>query len=191
MADKNGGVARALTFGAAAKRLRDNGYHVVSALAPSGESNSSVAAAYRPTYEALISEHPVAVAIAILALAPIEDEELDKRVRAALGKRGLLRGPVRIGSDGVELRPLNLADTISTLVAEIDGAVALIGSAALPVDAKWNNGTLLEVPLSALPRINGNAVRELFDKELRFLPGHLAHEREPPRKPSRLGFVGR
>ena len=178
-----------LTYGAAAARLKAHGYLPTSAIAPSGSLSLWPAPQYFAHDAALISEHPVAVRITALVLAAIEDNELDERVRAVLDKRGLLSGPVRTGSDNVEVRPLTLSGTLRGAATELDGAVVLLQSAAVPLDAHWSV-SLLDVPAAKLPAITAAGAEALFADEVRYLAINLRHERAPKPKASRLGWIG-
>jgi hypothetical protein len=86
--------------------------HAVSPLAPDGSS---------PAW--LLSEHPVALktlgnnGLAALILTAPEDPALHQRIQDTLGRRGLTRGRVRVGSDRRELWPLR-ADMGELLVRQ-------------------------------------------------------------------------
>ena len=177
-----------LTYGATAARLKANGHRPVSAIAPDGCLALWPVVQFVAHEAPLISEHPVAVRTAALALSPIEDDELDKRVRAALAKRGLLAGPTRLGSDGVELRPINLSGSTRGVLAELDGRVILHELVALPFDGQWS-ASLLDVPASQLPAIAADDVSALFAEELRYLESRLRHERAPKPRPSKTAWV--
>jgi hypothetical protein len=190
MTDNNGaGAAPTLTLGAAAKRLRENGYQPLSALHPSAFVVGPAVGFVEPD-AALLSEHPAAVRISALILEPIADEELAERVRAVLDQHGLLDGPARRGSDDVAIRPINLGGRLRSAPSELGGAVRLVESVVLALDGCWSE-SLLEIPAADLPTIEPDDVRVVFERELRYLAAHLAQERAPPRKPSPRGFIGR
>ncbi|MBS0374795.1 MAG: hypothetical protein JSR73_09420 [Proteobacteria bacterium] len=199
----NGAASRPLTLGAVAERLRGNGYEPTSALFPFGRLTEDFPLRYGPWPTHLVSEHPPAIVLrhplAVLILNPIGDPELNERARAVLTQNGLLQGPVRLGSDGGESRPLRLGEPFQRLqsMGALNGAIALdqqqndgiaVRSSLLPLDGHWPDGDLLSVGFDDLPEFSGMAG---LMRELDQLSFAIANERAPPRKPSRLGFVGR
>jgi len=184
------------TFGAAAARLRVNGYTPVSALTPDTKL---------PDFA--ISEHPAAVAmpggeaLIALLLAPIEDTELTKRIERLLTDRGVMAGPVRVGSDHARLWPLRSdPNQVAVAASALDGAVRLESSwrgpgagvrgSVLPLDGAWPNGTLLETSYDRLPAISADEAVALLTN-LDRLRHSLKEERRPPPKPTRAGWIGR
>jgi len=174
---KTGPAAGPPLYGAAATRLRSLGYK--TAPWPSVEGP-----------RALASEQVAAVNyVGVLILAPIDNPELRERVGNVLATRGLMAGPVRIGSDGCEVRPLRCTKLWRPSYAVLDAAVSLHETSLVPLDGSWPSGTLLEVAHDALPQVsNADDVPRLFD-ELQALPSTLAAERRPPPKPSRNAWV--
>jgi len=179
MADrKTGAAAGPPLFGAAAPRLRALGYMPT----PWGHMDGRLLA--------LESEHLAAVTgVGVLVLATLSDADLSARARAVLEARGLLAGPVRVGSDGAESRPLQCPTLWRPEHTALDGAVTLRQVGAVPLDGEWPRGTLLEVQRDELPQIsNADDVTRLFE-ELQALPSLLAAERRPPPKASRKGWI--
>ncbi|MGH8131893.1 MAG: hypothetical protein ACRETP_01465 [Steroidobacteraceae bacterium] len=181
-----------LTLGAVSKRLRENGFEPVSALEPFGRLLQTTPPIFAPHAPHLLSEHPPAVVVrhplAVLVLTPLpENPELEQRIRGVLEKRGLMRGPCRIGSDNREARPLRLSD--QWVYSDVlDGAVrfdqqtntgAQLVHSVLPLDASWPDGDLLTVPYAKLPQLGEPLA--LFE-ELRGLPLAIAAEKAPPRE---------
>jgi hypothetical protein len=167
------------TFGAAAGKLRALGYEPVSALQRDG-------------FDAMLSEHPVAVSkIGFLILAPVADETLAARVGAVLERFGLLSGPYRLGSDGAEVRPVRVGEKLrNPYRRELDGAIVFTESGIVPLDARWPRGTLLETRADDLPEISSEQeVNELFQQlgEAEFI---LREERRPKPRPRREGWLG-
>ena len=178
------------TFGAAAARLRANGYEPCSGVAPRGVYEQHLTGHHRPWEPHEISEHPVAVELtgmAVLVLDPskIEDVELAERVRAALA--GAISGPCRVGSDGLETYPLGVGIGQPSGEA-LDGAVMIGGGTLLPLDGNWKNGTLLDIPRAELPEITPDGADTLMSG-LNALPYVLAAERRPPPPPSLAGWL--
>ena len=175
------------TFGAAAARLRENGYEPVSAVAPRGVYDENLTGHHREWQPWEISEVPVAVeltGLAVLVIDPskIADVELLERVRAALA--GATAGPCRIGSDGRETYPLQAFGRPAG--DALDGAVHLVCDGLLPLDATWRGGDLLTVPRTELPSADElPAVLETLGR----LPFVLAAERRPPPAPSLEGWL--
>ena len=175
------------TFGAAAARLRANGYEPVSAVAPRGVYAAHLTGNHRPWEPHEVSEHPVAIeltgmAVLVIAPAAIADAELRERVRAALA--GATAGPCRIGSDGLETYPLQAFGRPAA--DALDGAVHLACDGLLPLDGRWERGTLLDVARSELPPADElPAVLENLGR----LPFVLAAERRPPPEPSIEGWL--
>lgn len=160
-------AAAPLTLGAARERLFTNGYEPVSLLTPDGSP---------PPWS--VSEHPVAVRtlarnpLAALVLSSPEDTALDQRIRTVLERRGLTRGPCRLGSDGRELWPLRAPDTLWATSTR-DGALVLVCSVALgmgqgiqgaliPLDGSWPRGDLLSVSYAKLPALSSEEAASLF-----------------------------
>ena len=175
------------TFGAAAARLRANGYEPCSAVAPLGTYAAHLTGNHRPWEPHEISEHPVAVELtgmAVLVIAPAEiaDVELLERVRAALA--GATSGPCRVGSDGLEVFPLQAFGRPAG--DALDGAVRLLCDGLLPLDGRWERGTLLDVARSELP--SADELRGVLES-LGRLPFILAAERRPPPAPSIEGWL--
>lgn len=191
------------TFGAAAARLQENGYASCTLLEAALER--------LPIHGRLtisphvISELPAAVwcmrdqggELAALLVAPIADAELAQRVEAGLAKRGLTRGPVRLGSDGVRIFPLQFTDAQPSRVEwrALDGAVRVLyregdSSATIPLDGAWPAGTLLEVPYAKLPALKPADIEPLL-AELNGLRHWLQEERKPKPRPTRAGWIGR
>ena len=176
-----------VTFGACAARLRANGYEPVSAVAPVGIYEQHLTGHHRTWQPHEISEHPVAVELtgmAVLVIAPAEiaDVELLERVRAALA--GATAGPCRVGSDGLEVYPLQAFGRPAA--DALDGAVHLGSDGLLPLDATWRGGDLLTVPRTELPSADElPAVLETLGR----LPFVLAAERRPPPAPSVEGWL--
>jgi len=167
-------VSPSPTFGAAAARLRKLGYFPVAW--PRSDARA-----------ALLSEHGVAVGnIGVLILAPIEDAELNVRVRRLLEERGFLSGPVRVGTDAVEVRPLKVGKLWHPGAA-LDDAVLLLEDQVVPMDGQWSR-TLLETPADALPTISAADVPRVFE-ELNRLPSELLAERRPQPLPSRKAWI--
>ena len=177
MADrKNGGAAGPPLFGEAAPRLRALGYKPTPWPPVEGP-------------RALASELRAAVNwLGLLILAPIEDPKLGERVRAELDTRGLLAGPVRVGSDGTQVRPLRHMKLWQPIYTALDEAVVLQESGLVSLDAEWPAGTLLEVHRDELPQIDADVAIKLFE-ELQGLRTALAAERRPPPQPSRKGWI--
>ena len=175
------------TFGAAAARLRANGYAPCSAVAPLGVYAANLTGHHREWQPWEISEHPVAVELtgmAVLVIAPAEiaDVELLERVRAELA--GATAGPCRVGSDGLEVFPLQAFGRPAG--DALDGAVRLLCDGLLPLDGRWERGTLLDVARSELPSADElPAVLETLGR----LPFVLAAERRPPPEPSIEGWL--
>ena len=175
------------TFGATAARLRANGYEPVSAVAPRGVYEEHLTGHHRAWQPHEISEHVAAVELtgmAVLVLDPskIEDVELAERVRAALA--GATSGPCRVGSDGLEVYPLQAFGRPSG--DALDGAVHLAADGLLPLDGRWERGDLLTVPRTELPSADEiAAVLETLGR----LPFVLAAERRPPPAPTFTGWL--
>ena len=155
------------TLGASRAKLTANGYEPVSALSPDTEL---------PPY--LTSEHPAALRtrganpLAALILSSPEDTALDQRVRSILERRGLQRGPCRVGSDQRELWPLQCQGDLMGSTA-LGGAVTLICTVNLgmgqgrlasliPLDGAWLKGDLCSVPYSKLPALSTEEAVALF-----------------------------
>ncbi len=179
---KNGATAAAGAapprYGEAAPRLKSLGYF------PTPWPRSEIP-------PALCSEHLCAVGgtLAVLMLGPIADPQLNERVRAELKARGLLAGPVRVGVDGVESRPLRFTKLWRPTYAAIDEAVVLQESCIVLLDAAWPTGSLLEIHHDSLPQVpSADQVIGLFD-ELQALPHRLAAERRPAPRPTRAGWT--
>ena len=192
-----------LTLGAARVQLAKLGYRPVSALTLPPKPAEFPAPAHPELFyrqpDALQSEHPAAVlcaggapALALLLLAPIADAALAGRVRELLEKAGLLSGPVRVGSDAIETRPLRLGGPLrNTHMAALDGAVSLWTHRILPLDGSWRpERGLLAVSAASLPEIKTTVAMELFEA-IGFLPTRIEAEREPPPKASKYGWIGR
>jgi len=162
------------TFGSAAARLRQLGYFPVAW--PRSDAPA-----------AMLSEHGVAVGnIGVLILQPIEDAELNARVRALLEARGLLAGPVRAGTDAAEVRPLKVGKLWHPGHA-LDDAVVLLEAQVVPMDGQWSR-TLLETPADALPAVSAADVTQMFE-QLNRLPSELLAERRPQPQPSRKAWI--
>ena len=175
------------TFGATAARLRANGYEPVSAVAPLGVYDENLTGHHREWQPWEISEVPVAVeltgmAVLVIAPAAIADVELLERVRAELA--AATSGPCRIGSDGLEVYPLQAFGRPSG--DALDGAVHLAADGLLPLDGRWERGTLLDVARSELP--SADELRGVLES-LGRLPFILAAERRPPPAPSIEGWL--
>jgi hypothetical protein len=173
-------AAPAVTLGAARERLIANGYTPVSALDP----HERVVAQHGPH---VASEHPPAVLCCALVLRPIPDHTLATRVRALLEKRGLLLGPVRLGSDGVEMRPVRFSSLWP--LSALGGSVYLNNEGMVPLDAQWPQSDLLTVPYAKLPEIAADGAQALV-QEIDMLPHKIAEEQRPPPKPSRRAWLG-
>ena len=176
-----------LTFGACAEKLRQNGYEPCSAVAPLGVYAAHLTGNHRPWQPHEISEHPVAVeltGVAALVIDPskIEDAELVQRVRAAVA--GATSGPCRIGSDGLETYPLQAFGRPAA--DALDGAVHLGSDGLLPLDGRWERGTLLDVARTELP--SADELPRVLET-LGRLPFILAAERRPPPLPSIEGWL--
>jgi hypothetical protein len=196
------GASVPLTLGAVANRLRELGYEPVSAIFPQGRIvNTMPAARFEAHPLHLVSEHPPAVLVgpplAVLVLTPPEDKALEVRIRTALEKRGLIRGPVRVGSDGREARLIRLQGQGLAGREMLEGAVRIdhqtndrvqLVPTFLPLDGRWPEGDLLSVPMAKLPEIDAGAMAKLFE-ELSMAPYQIASEREPV-KPSRRAWLG-
>ena len=175
------------TFGAAAARLRANGYAPCSGVAPRGVYEQHLTGHHREWQPHEISEHPAAVeltgmAVLVIAPAAIADAELLERVRAALA--GATAGPCRVGSDGLETYPLRAFGRPSG--DALDGAVRLACDGLLPLDGRWERGTLLDVARSELPPADD--LRGVLES-LGRLPFVLAAERRPPPAPTLAGWL--
>lgn len=204
---KTNTTATELTFGAAAKSLRQNGYDPCTMLEALLESLPGSGRLTMPSH--LASEQSIAVRtlgasgaiVAALVLTPIADTALAQRVESVLTKRGLLSGPVRLGSDGVRLRVLRAELDGSTLSGSVlDDSVRLLCASGgygqgltgdfIPLDGCWESGTLLETPRDKLPGITAEEARTLLG-ELGRLPYQLARERAPRPRPSKSAWIGR
>jgi hypothetical protein len=174
-------AAATLTLGAARERLIANGYVPVSALDP----HARVGAQYGPH----MSEHLPAVLCCALVLTPLQDPTLDRRVRALLEKRGLLRGPVRLGSDGGEMRPVRFNNQRWPLAALAERVVIKNQPTVIPLDALWPQGDLFGIPCAQLPEANVDWGLDLF-RDIDALPFKIVEERQPPPRPSRRGWLG-
>jgi hypothetical protein len=148
------------TLGASREKLIANGYgEPVSLLIPDADL---------PPY--VVSEHPVALRtrgsnpLAALILSSPDDTALDQRIRSIIERRGLQRGPCRVGSDQRELWPLQCQGDLTGWAA-LDGAVTLIctvnlgmgqGTLAslIPLDGAWLKGDLCSVPYAKLPALS-------------------------------------
>lgn len=176
-------------LGTVRKRLEKLGYKPVSAIYPYGwadEAYGRVTLERPPTH--LISEHPAAVlGIDALVLRPWEDADMADRVRKTLERAGLLSGPMRLGSDLVELYPLQPEPAGTRFREVLEGAVALWPHTVIALDGMWPDRTLLEVSLAELPTL---ADADALFEELESIPAKLAAERAPPPKPSPLAFLG-
>ena len=178
---------KAPTFGAAAARLRANGYEPVSAVAPRGVYEQHLTGHHREWRPWEISEHVVGVeltgmAVLVIAPAAIADVELLERVRAELA--AATSGPCRIGSDGLETYPLQAFGRPAA--DALDGAVRLVCDGLFPLDGRWERGTLLDVARAELPSADElPAVLESLGR----LPFVLAAERRPPPAPSIEGWL--
>jgi hypothetical protein len=193
-----------LTLGAVSNRLLSNGYLPCSALRPDGRLIvAGVQTRYEPWATHVTSEDPPAIVVrtplVVLVFEPalLEGKELERRVRSRLGD--LLKGPVRIGSDGVEARVIRLVGNVQSATA-LDEAVTIdyarnvgthIVPAVLPCDGRWPSGDLTDERHSAakLPQIDADDLRALF-RELASIPYKLAREKEPPPKPTRRAYLG-
>ena len=175
------------TFGACAEKLRQNGYEPCSAVAPLGVYSQHLTGHHRAWQPWEISEHPVAVrliGLGVLVIDPaqITDPELLERVRSALA--GATCGPCRVGSDGREVYPLQAFGRPDA--GALDGAVRLACYGLLPLDGRWERGTLLDVARAELPSADElPAVLETLGR----LPFVLAAERRPPPAPSIEGWL--
>ena len=176
-----------VTYGACAEKLRQNGYAPCSAVAPLGVYDENLTGHHREWQPHEISEHPAAVeltGLAVLVIAPvaIADVELLERVRTALA--AATSGPCRIGSDGLEVYPLQAFGRPAG--DALDGAVHLVCDGLMPLDGSWERGTLLDVARSELPSADElPAVLETLGR----LPFVLAAERRPPPAPSLAGWL--
>jgi hypothetical protein len=150
------------TLGASREKLIANGYgEPVSLLMPDADL---------PPYVA--SEHPAALRsrgsnpLAALILSSPDDSALDQRIRSILERRGLQRGPCRVGSDQRELWPLQCQGDLTGWAA-LDGAVTLICTVSLgmgqgtlasliPLDGTWLKGDLCSVPYGELPALTAD-----------------------------------
>ncbi len=194
------------TLGSASRALAANGYAPVSLLQPLGEWVSAVSPFFAKLPSWRTSEHPAGVLcrapspLAVLVIAPIEDTELAARVTKALADRGLLSGPVRRGSDGVDVRPLRAGVIPPGVRRALSGAVTIEQSrkfgqfdepvsSIVPLDGHWSDGDLLTVPREKLPAIAADDVEALMSA-LDELPQQLAAERRPPPKPSIDAWLG-
>ncbi len=193
------------TLGACRHRLEANGYRPVSALMPFGITWPAFPPILTPVPDWMVSEHPAAILcagserkVAAFAITWPEDATLAGRMREMLAAQGLLSGPVRIGSDGVELRPLRLSSheallTQSALGLSFDCTTKPAGhmfSHLIPLDGKWEGGSLLEVPYAALAEVTPEQVKALLS-EVQRLPWRIAEERRPPPAPAKKGWLGR
>ena len=176
-----------VTYGACAEKLRQNGYAPCSAVAPRGVYEQHLTGHHREWQPWEISEHPVAVeltgmAVLVIAPAAIADAELLERVRAELA--GATAGLCRVGSDGLETYPLRAFGRPSG--DALDGAVHLVCDGLMPLDGRWERGTLLDVARSELPSADDlPGVLESLGR----LPYVLAAERRPPPAPSLEGWL--
>jgi hypothetical protein len=171
-------TATPLTLGATREKLIALGYHVVSALDPHE----------RVQYGPHMSEHLPAVLCRALVLTPLPDQTLSTRVRALLEKRGLLGGPVRIGSDGREMRPVRFSSQWH--LTALDHSVYLSNQdTVLPLDGHWPQADLLTVTYANVPEVNTDWAQALF-QEICMLPYRIAEERAPPPRPSRRAWLG-
>jgi hypothetical protein len=178
---RNGASAAALTLGATRERLIALGYTPVSALDP----HERMVAQHGPH---VVSEHPPAVLCHALVLTPINDQTLSARVRALFEKRGLLAGPVRVGSDGIEMRPVCFSSRYA--YHALDESVRLSSDdTVIPLDGLWPQGGLLAVPFAKLPEVSADWAQALFE-EIGRLPYRIAEEQRPPPKPSRRAWLG-
>ena len=176
-----------VTYGACAEKLRQNGYEPCSAVAPLGVYDENLTGHHREWQPWEISEVPAAVeltGLAVLVIAPvaIADVELLERVRAELA--AATSGPCRIGSDGREIYPLQAFGRPAG--DALDGAVRLVCEGLLPLDGRWERGTLLDVARSELPPADD--LRGVLES-LGRLPFILAAERRPPPAPSIEGWL--
>jgi hypothetical protein len=184
---RNGASAAALTLGATRERLIALGYTPVSALDP----HERMVAQHGPH---VVSEHPPAVLCHALVLTPINDQTLSARVRALFEKRGLLAGPVRVGSDGIEMRPVRFSSRWSlNALRDINGLGDSVwlssDDTVIPLDGLWPQGGLLAVPFAKLPEVSADWAQALFE-EIGRLPYRIAEEQRPPPKPSRRAWLG-
>lgn len=195
-----------LTLGAVAARLQAQGYQPVSALAPFGRmsmvNTQPMSPQFVPHLVHLVSEHEPAILIrpplAVLVFTPPSDKTLELRVRMALEKRGLTRGPVRVGSDGRESRLIRLHGQGAAGPEVLDGVLridqqrnehrVLLVPTFLPLDGRWPDGDLLSVPMARLPEIDTDDLSKLF-QEVSSAPYQIATERTPV-KPSRRAWLG-
>ena len=190
-----------LTLGATRVQLAKLGYRAVSAFTlprrPAEFPATPVPELFHQMPEPLLSEHPVGVAcgggepaLALLILGPIADEELAARAKKLLAE--MLTGPVRIGSDGWETRPLRLKGFLKhSSASALSGAVSLVSDRIMPLDGTWTPvGGLLSTPADKLPEITAAAAIETLEAA-DWLPTRLESERRPPPKPSRHGWIGR
>jgi hypothetical protein len=175
-------VAATPTLGATREKLIANGYVPVSALDPHERVISQHG-------RHVMSEHPPAVLCHALVLTPLQDPTLDRRVRALLEKRGLLRGPVRLGSDGCEMRPVRFNDQRWPLAALAERVVITNKPTVIPLDAQWPQGDLFGIPYAQLPEANVDWGLDLF-RDIDGLPYRIAEEQQPPPRPSRHGWLG-
>jgi len=165
-------------FGVAAPRLRALGYH------PLAWPRAEISPALQS--EALVA---VGGTLAVLTLAPIADPLLHERARGALKAHGLLAGPVRVGCDGVESRPLRSTKLWQPIYAALDEAIVLREISLILLDADWHEGTLLDVHHDELPKVpSADEVIQLF-REIQALQATLAAERRPQPRPSRKAWI--
>ena len=191
-----------LTLGATRVQLAKLGYRAVSAFTlprrPAEFPATPVPELFHQMPEPLLSEHPVGVAcgggepaLALLILGPIADEELAARAKKLLAE--ILTGPVRIGSDGWETRPLRLVGgpLRHSAASALGGAISLVSDRVLPLDGSWSPvGGLLSISAATLPEISSSVAMEAFEV-IDMLPVRLEVQRRPPPKPSRHGWIGR
>jgi hypothetical protein len=157
------------TLGAWREKLIANGYEPVSLLVADDGS--------APAW--LTSEHPAALktlgrnALAAIVVTAPEDPALHQRIQGVLERRGLTRGPMRVGSDRRELWPLRADPGELLRHSALDGAVELIGNYArgpgcgvagvlIPLDGAWIKGDPCSVPYARLPALSAEDAMALF-----------------------------
>jgi hypothetical protein len=187
-----------LTYGAVRDRLVNNGYVPCSALVPHGDIVLSFPIARQRSADYRIAEHPAAVLTypdrencsladaarrrVVVLIVTAKDKALREAIAGIIEKHGLAGGPVRVGSDASEHRPLRWDEYDAplsrswrpyTVASSDDPAVVLEGaekiipgqplvSALLRVDGKWSRGDLLTTLRAKLPVIDRDGIDALF-----------------------------
>jgi len=189
-----------LTFGACKGKLRELGYAPVPALLPFGSvadiPGQPIVLSQTPEF--VLSEYPAAVntvrgAVKLLGLIVFAGEK-SAAIERLLAEHHLA-GPRRTGSDGVITHVLRWAqfgppDPSWRFPREHiglhHGMIAGAPVATIPLDGEWNGGTLLEVAAADLPAVDDETLGA-FLTALR----PVANPPPPPKRPGKLGFIGR